>query len=309
VTLILDVTLSLLLFLVLFFCAICMGKLFSIKRQLQYMTDALNDIDAGNGNRRILAVDNELTADLSYKMNEIVTRYEEQLSVLRAAEETNRHLMTSLSHDVRTPLTTLIGYLDAAHRGVVAGQKREDYLETARRKAHDLKDYIDVLFDWFKLNSSDFALSIELVELAELTRNILKDWIPIFEEKHLDYEIELPEKPLYAKVDLDGYTRIINNLVQNVITHSRASQIKIAMAQIEREIEIKIADDGIGIEKADLPHIFERLYKCDKGRSDKGSGLGLSIVKQMAEKMSGRITVQSEPNQYTVFTICFPVKN
>ena len=273
------------------------------------MTDALNDIEAGNGNRRILAVDNELTADLSYKMNEIVTRYEEQLSGLRAADETNRQLMTSLSHDVRTPLTTLIGYLDASHRGVVTGKEREDYLEIARHKAHDLKDYIDILFDWFKLNSSEFALSIERVELAELTRNVLKDWIPIFEENHLDYEINIPERPLFAKVDLDGYARIINNLVQNVITHSRATQIKIEMTQEGNNIEIRITDNGIGIEKADLPHIFERLYKCDKGRSDKGSGLGLSIVWQMVEKMDGKITAQSEPNRYTAFIVGFSVKN
>ncbi|QRV21918.1 sensor histidine kinase [Lacrimispora saccharolytica] len=288
---------------------ICMGKLLGVKRQLQDMTDALNDIEAGNGNRRILAVDNELTADLSYKMNEIVTRYEEQLSGLRAADETNRQLMTSLSHDVRTPLTTLIGYLDASHRGVVTGKEREDYLEIARHKAHDLKDYIDILFDWFKLNSSEFALSIERVELAELTRNVLKDWIPIFEENHLDYEINIPERPLFAKVDLDGYARIINNLVQNVITHSRATQIKIEMTQEGNNIEIRITDNGIGIEKADLPHIFERLYKCDKGRSDKGSGLGLSIVWQMVEKMDGKITAQSEPNRYTAFIVGFSVKN
>ena len=285
-----------------------MAKLIGIKRQLQDMTDALNDIQAGNGNRKILAANNELTADLSYKMNEIVYHYEEKLSHFKKADETNRQLMTSLSHDVRTPLTTLIGYLDAAHRGVVIGKEREDYLEIARRKAHDLKDYIDILFDWFKLNSSEFSLSIERVELAELTRNILKDWIPIFEENHLDYEIEIPEKPLFVKVDMDGYVRIINNLVQNVITHSQATQIKIEMAKQEKEIEIRIADNGIGIEKSDLQHIFERLYKCDKGRTDKGSGLGLSIVQQMIEKMDGRITVQSEPNRYTVFTVCFPLR-
>jgi len=306
---ILDVTLGVLLCLALLFGAICMGKLLGVKRQLRDMTDALNDIEAGNGNRRILATGNELTADLSYKMNEIVTRYEAQLSGLRVADETNRQLMTSLSHDVRTPLTTLIGYLDAAHRGVVTGQERENYLEVARRKAHDLKDYIDVLFDWFKLNSNELSIHIERVELAELTRNVLKDWIPIFEENYLDYEIEIPEKPLYAKVDLDGYARIINNLMQNVIAHSRASQIKIEIARNEKEIEINIADNGIGIEKVDLPHIFERLYKCDKGRSDKGSGLGLSIVRQMVEKMNGKISVQSKPNEYTVFTVCFPVKN
>ncbi|AWI03429.1 sensor histidine kinase [Clostridium drakei] len=300
---ILYVTLGILFCLALLFGIVCLAKMIGVKRQLQDMTDALNDIQAGNGNRKILAPNNELTADLSYKMNEIVYRYEEQLSQLRAADETNRQLMTSLSHDVRTPLTTLIGYLDAVHRGVVVEKEREDYIEIARRKAYDLKDYIDILFDWFKLNSSEFALSIEQVEIAEQTRYILKDWIPIFEENHLVYEIEIPERPLFAKVDLDGYARIINNLVQNVINHSQATQIKIEMVQKETEIEIRISDNGIGIEKADLQNIFERLYKCDKGRSDKGSGLGLSIVRQIVGKMNSRITVQSEPNQYTVFTV------
>lgn len=304
----LDVILGLLFFLALLFGIVCFSKLIGVKRQLTYMTEALDDIRSGNGNRKILTTDNQLTAELSFKMNEIVYAYEEQLSQLRTTDETNRQLMTSLSHDVRTPLTTLLGYLDAVHRGVVTGKNREDYLEIARRKAHNLKDYIDVLFDWFKLNSSEFSLSIEQTELAELTRNILKDWIPIFEEKNLSYEIELPEKPLLTRVDSDGYSRIINNLVQNVISHSQATQIKIEMVKQEKKIEIYITDNGVGIEKSDLPHIFERLYKCDKGRSDKGSGLGLAIVRQMVEKMDGQITVQSEPNQYTIFTVSFPLE-
>ena len=303
----LDVILGILFCLALLLSIVCCTKLMRVKRKLSDMTEALSDIQAGNGNRKILAADNELTAELSFKMNEIVYAYEEQLSQLRSADETNRQLMTSLSHDVRTPLTTLLGYLDAVHRGVVSGKAREDYLEISRRKAHDLKEYIDVLFDWFKLNSSEFSLSIERTELAELTRNILKDWIPIFEEKNLIYEIELPEKPLLTGVDLDGYARIINNLVQNVINHSQATQIKIEMVKQENDIEICIMDNGIGIEKADLQHIFQRLYKCDKGRSNKGSGLGLAIVRQMVEQMDGRITVQSEPNQFTNFTVFFPL--
>lgn len=303
----LDVILGILFCLALLLSIVCCTKLMRVKRKLSDMTEALSDIQAGNGNRKILAADNELTAELSFKMNEIVYAYEEQLSQLRSADETNRQLMTSLSHDVRTPLTTLLGYLDAVHRGIVSGKAREDYLEISRRKAHDLKEYIDVLFDWFKLNSSEFSLSIERTELAELTRNILKDWIPIFEEKNLIYEIELPEKPLLIRVDLDGYARIINNLVQNVINHSQATQIKIEMVKQESNIEICIMDNGIGIEKANLQHIFQRLYKCDKGRSNKGSGLGLAIVRQMVEQMDGRITVQSEPNQYTNFTVFFPL--
>lgn len=153
-----------------------------VKKQIAEITDALIDVKNGNGNRRILSATNELVAPLAYEINEIVVSYESRLSTVRQTEETNRQLMTSLSHDVRTPLTTLIGYLDAAHKGIVTGKDRDDYIETARRKAHDLKEYIDVLFDWFKLNSNEFAMDINIVEAAELTRNILIDWIPIFED-------------------------------------------------------------------------------------------------------------------------------
>lgn len=279
-----------------------------VQKQIAEMTDALMDVKNGNGNRRILSEANELAAPLAYQINEIVVAYESRLSTVRQAEETNRQLMTSLSHDVRTPLTTLIGYLDAAQKGLVTGKDRDDYIETARRKAHDLKEYIDVLFDWFKLNSDEFALEIQSVEAAELTRNILIDWIPIFEDKQVDYDIDIPEQPVRVRLDMDSYMRIINNLIQNVMAHSHANKIKIALSMKETNMELLLADNGVGIEKEDLKHIFERLYKCDKGRSQKGSGLGLSIVHQLVEKMSGSITVESFPGKGTTFILLFPLE-
>ena len=279
-----------------------------VKKQIAEMTDVLVDVKNGNGNRRILSATNELTAPLAYEINEIVVAYESRLSTVRQTEETNRQLMTSLSHDVRTPLTTLIGYLDAAYKGLVTGKDRDDYIETARRKAHDLKEYIDVLFDWFKLNSNEFALEIQSVEAAELTRNILIDWIPIFEDKQVEYDIDIPEHPVRVRLDMDSYMRIINNLIQNVIAHSHADKIKISLSKKENSMELLLADNGVGIEKEDLKHIFERLYKCDKGRSEKGSGLGLSIVHQLVEKMGGSITVESFPGKGTEFVLRFPLE-
>lgn len=278
-----------------------------VKKQIAEMTDVLIDVRNGNGNRRILSATNELVAPLAYEINEIVVSYENRLSIVRQTEETNRQLMTSLSHDVRTPLTTLIGYLDAAHKGLVTGKDRDDYIETARRKAHDLKEYIDVLFDWFKLNSNEFALEIHPVEAAELTRNILIDWIPIFEDKQVDYNIDIPEQPVRVRLDTDGYMRIINNLIQNVISHSHANKIEIALSKQGNSMKLLLADNGVGIEKEDLRHIFERLYKCDKGRAEKGSGLGLSIVHQLVEKMSGSITVESLAGKGTEFYLLFPL--
>ena len=278
-----------------------------VKKQISEISDALEDIKNGNGNRRILAETHELIAPLAYAINDIILSYEKRLSAYHQTDETNRQLMTSLSHDVRTPLTTLIGYLDAAHKGIVDGKERDDYVETARRKAHDLKEYIDVLFDWFKLGSNEFSMNIVEIDLTELTRNILIDWIPIFEDTQVDFTIDIPEQPFRVQIDPDGYMRILNNLIQNVISHSHADKIEIALMEQNRNIKIVLSDNGIGIDKEDLKHIFDRLYKCDKGRSEKGSGLGLSIVHELVEKLNGTIVADSTLGKGTIFTLFFPL--
>lgn len=279
-----------------------------VKKQIKEMSEALADVKNGNGNRRILAAENEFIAPVAFEINEIVLSYENRLAVYRRTEETNKQLMTSLSHDVRTPLTTLIGYLDAVHKGLITGTERDNYVETARRKAHDLKEYIDVLFEWFKLGSGEFTMNIAPVEAAELTRDILIDWIPIFEDKRIEYTIEIPEQPLIVNLDTDGYMRILNNLIQNTVSHSQADQIRIVMEQQGSDIRLCLSDNGIGIGKEDMKHIFERLYKCDKGRSGKGSGLGLSIVYQLTEKMGGKVSVESAPGDGASFTLLFPLE-
>ncbi len=278
-----------------------------VKKQISEMADVLEDVKNGNGNRRILSETHELIAPLAYNINDIVLSYENRISDCHQTDETNRQLMTSLSHDVRTPLTTLIGYLDAAHKGIACGKERDDYIETARRKAHDLKEYIDVLFDWFKLGSNEFSMNIVEIDLTELTRNILIDWIPIFEDTQVDFTIDIPEQPFRVRIDPDGYMRILNNLIQNVISHSNADKIEIALSEQNRNIKILLSDNGIGIDKEDLKHIFDRLYKCDKGRSEKGSGLGLSIVHELVEKLNGTIMADSTTGKGTIFILFFPL--
>lgn len=282
-------------------------KIRSIKLKLNDILVTLDDIAQGNSNRKILAKPNDMTSAICYKINEIVHDFRGQVTDLKKAEETNKQLMTSLSHDVRTPLTTLIGYLDAVQKGIVSGSEREEYVETARRRAHDMKEYVDMLFEWFKLNSNEETFTVQKVELVELTRTLLKDWIPIFESNSLDFDIDIPDKPIEVNLDIGAYSRILNNLIQNVVSHSQAKHIQINVFVLDRYVRITVADDGEGISKQDLPHIFERLYKCDKARSEKGSGLGLSIVQQLVERMGGMITVESEPCKRTEFIVQFPL--
>ena len=164
-----------------------------------------------------------------------------------------------------------------------------------------------MLFDWFKLGSNEFSMNISTVDLTELTRNILIDWIPIFEDAQIDFVADIPEQLFRVQIDPDGYMRILNNLIQNVISHSQADKVEIALSGMEGNIKILLSDNGVGIDKEDLKHIFERLYKCDKGRSEKGSGLGLSIVHQLVAKLNGTITAESILGKGTVFILLFPL--
>ena len=277
------------------------------RRKIKEIAEVLADVKNGNGNRRVLANPDQLLSPLIYEINDIILAYEEQIAVFHQTDETNKQLMTSLSHDVRTPLTTLIGYLDAVHNGVVTGTEREEYIEISRRKAYDLKGYIDVLFDWFKLNSDEFAMTIQRTEAAELTRNILIDWIPLLEDQSIEYSIEIPNQAVIANLDPDSYLRIINNLLQNVITHSQADSVDILLTKREDIMQLSISDNGVGIGKEDLKQIFSRLYKCDKSRSDKGSGLGLSIAYQLTEKMGGQLSVESSAGQGATFILTLPL--
>ena len=224
-----------------------------VKKQITEMTDVLVDVKNGNGNRRILSATNELTAPLAYEINEIVVSYESRLSTVRQTEETNRQLMTSLSHDVKTPLASLVGYLEAVESKMVTGAEQEEYIRVATEKAYHLKDFVTALFEWVKLDAGEQIFHFELCDLNEVSRNIMADWVPLLESHSLAYEIEIPETEYMTRFDPTAYTRILNNLLQNVLTHSAASQLSINVAETEQRAKIMVSDNGKGISASDFP--------------------------------------------------------
>ena len=166
---------------------------------------------------------------------------------------------------------------------------------------------MDNVFDWFKLNSNEFYLDLKDTEITELSRNIIKSWIVIFEEKDIDFDIEIEEKEIICNLDQNAYARVINNIIQNAVEHSKTKKIQISIKEEFRKIFITIKDFGVGIEPDDLKHIFDRLYKCDKARNKVGSGLGLYITKELIEKMNGCINVESEVGEGTEFEITLEI--
>ena len=303
-----DVNLYLLLALVatLLVIAYLLTRLHRVRGQLSLIKDALMDIKSGNLNRRVLVRESDMTKQICYDINEIAMSSQSRLIQQKQSEQAYKRLMTSLSHDVKTPLASLVGYLEAVESKMVTGAEQEEYIRVAAEKAYHLKEFVTVLFEWVKLDAGEQIFHFELCDLNELSRNIMADWVPLLESHDLTYEIEIPETEYMTRVDSTAYTRILNNLLQNILTHSVASQVSLTVTETEQQAKIVVADNGKGISVSDLPHIFERMYQCDHSRAAKGNGLGLSIAKELVSVHKGTITAASIPGAGTTFTIMLP---
>lgn len=278
------------------------------KYEINKIVTILEDIDSGNIHRRIITNNNLLTTNLCYTINSIINKHENQLIKLKQSELSYRKLITSLSHDIKTPLASLVGYLDAINNKIVQDNEKDFYIQVALKKSLNLTTYINTLFEWLKLESGERIYNYEKIELCELTRNIITERIHELEKNKFCYEINIPEEELlYSKIDIPSYKRIIDNLINNIILHSKGTLFNLEMHSNNKNIIISISDNGVGISEKDLPYIFDRLYKCNKARGIKGNGLGLSIVMELVKALNGEINVKSLLGYGTTFQLIFPL--
>ena len=281
-------------------------KLRRVRGHLSIIEEALEDIKSGNLNRRMLTKKNDMTRKICYGINEIAMNSQTQLIRQKQSEQAYKRLMTSISHDVKTPLASLVGYLEAIECRIVTGEEKEEYVHVAFEKAHYLKHFVENLFEWVKLDSGEQIFCFELLDLNEVSRNIIADWISVLENSDFKYEFDIPETEYLMRIDVNAYSRILNNLLQNVLIHSKGNKVIFCISENDRQARITLADNGRGISPDHLPHIFERMYQCDQSRSAKGNGLGLSIVKELVAAHKGTIAADSTLDKETIFTILLP---
>ena len=299
-------------FLLIMFCTALLVILFlftklrRVRGQLSIIEEALEDIKSGNLNRRMLTKKNDMTRKICYGINEIAMNSQTQLIRQKQSEQAYKRLMTSISHDVKTPLASLVGYLEAIECKIVAGEEKDEYVHVAFEKAHYLKHFVENLFEWVKLDSGEQIFHFEALDLNEASRDIVADWISVLENSDFEYEFDIPETEYLMRIDVNAYSRVLNNLLQNVLIHSKGNKVIFRISENDRQARITLADNGKGISPDHLPHIFERMYQCDQSRSAKGNGLGLSIVKELVAAHKGTIAADSTPDKETIFTILLP---
>ena len=296
-------------YLLIFLCFIIILLLqhnLSNKKKIQEIVKILDDIYSGNLDRRLVADENSEISSLVYKINEIVIKDKHKLSEFNKAEKAYKKLVTSLSHDIRTPLSTLIGYLEVLEKDTMSYEEQQKFIQIAKEKALNLSAYIQSLFEWLKLESGEWTYDFKEENICELTRLVLADWIIKFEGNNINFNFDIPEKALFILIDKNAYDRIINNLLANMIKHSHANKLVVQVTEEISEVQIAISDNGVGIDEAELPFIFDRLYKCGTSRTENSNGLGLAITKELTIAHNGTINVISGYGKGTTFKLRFP---
>lgn len=287
-------------------CIICVVQALYIRhvnRQLSEWFVYLKEIRNAPG-QKSFAKGNGLIAKINYEINDILDESRNQFVKLARAEEANRKILTNLSHDVRTPLASLIGYLEALWQEKVNVGEQREYIGTAYRKALDLKELVDILFEWFKINSGEWKYQKKEYEVNELTRQSIIGYLPMADKNRIHIEAHIPEQEWFLEIDKIAYERIINNLFDNAVKHGKCSKLVVRTERVDKLVMIEIANDGIMIPKEEMPFLFDRLYKGDPARAKNGSGLGLSIVKELVTAMQGTITAKSAQGE-TSFCLSF----
>ncbi|WP_105618204.1 sensor histidine kinase [Vallitalea okinawensis] len=290
------------------FC-LCVGQfiyIYRMKKHEKNWLDILRGIQHGEQDK-IFTKGKGRIADISYEINGIIDSNQAQIAQLKKANEANKQILTSLSHDVRTPLASLLGYLEAIEKGVLDQMEEQEYIGVVLRKANDLKMYLDMLFEWFKLSSNERKFIFEVLDINELTREVMIEWLPVFEREAITLSADIDDDDLLVSIDPMAYKRILNNLIQNAIDHGHCTKISLTIKHISNRAFISVINNGKIIPDDQLPHIFERLYKGDYARSDKGSGLGLAITKELVINLHGEISVSSLKNEGTKFQIRLPI--
>jgi signal transduction histidine kinase len=258
----------------------------------------------GNLNNKIEIEDaGDSFGELIDNINSIRDGYEIVLENQLKTEKLKTELITNVSHDLRTPLTSIINYVDILKREDITEEERKDYLEILSNKSYKLKTLIDDLFEISKMSSGKVTLEKNDLDIVELVYQTLGEYIELYEEKELEFRVNAPESLM---VRLDGYrmSRVLNNLIINAIKYSmNSTRIYIDISNSSEAIKISFKNVAFYEMNFNNDEIFERFVRGDSSRNSEidGSGLGLAIARSIVELHNGNMDIETEGDMFKVY--------
>jgi len=265
-------------------------RFFLLKREIRKMGNIIRRAHDEKSNEQITVSSQdkdivELANTINLLFGDI---HDERSDHERYRLESSKNL-GNISHDLRTPLTSVIGYIQLLRSGDASGQKEQWYLDVASKRAAMLKQLVDGLYELTCLDTHIYPFEIEVVEINAQLANEVASYYDKFMEISEEPVIELEDSPLPILADKSALTRIFDNLLQNMIQH-RGTDIHISSKRVHNSVQVCFSNKVTGLPAETATRLFERFFSGDKSRSGQGSGLGLSIVKEFVEQMGGHIT-------------------
>jgi two-component system OmpR family sensor kinase len=234
----------------------------------------------------------------------------QQLERLRASDAARRDLIANVSHDLRTPLASLRGYLDTLllKRDALSEEERVHYLEVAARQSERLGNLVAQLFELAKLDALDAQLAPEPLMLEELVQDVLQQFALAAGEKKVALAMSVQGESGFVRADIALVERVLVNLVDNAVRHTPSGgAVSVSVRHDGGRVRVEVEDTGAGIPAEALPFVFDRLFTLDRSRGpDRGSGLGLAIVKRVVELHGGTVSVQSVVGKGSRFAFELP---
>lgn len=282
---------------------------FLTRKKIKYIkeiTTGIQEISKGNLDFIVAEKGNDEFRILAKNINKMSAELKNKIEDERRAEKTKSELITNVSHDLKTPLTTIIGYLTLVKDKNYDGEKTmSDYIERAYSKSLRLKKLIEDLFEYTKISNGVIKVNKTNVNIVELMDQLLGEMSILAKQNNLSFETEYSSAEIYVDVDSDLMARTFENILSNSIKYSYKelnSKINISIIEHTGGITLTFENQGDTIPTEVLPLLFERFYRVDKSRNSKvsGSGLGLAIAKSIVELHGGTISAESEANRVKI---------
>jgi len=275
-------------------------------RYIDRISAAMQNISEGDLNTTVEVIGDDEFSGMAANLNKMVEDIRELMDKERESERTKNELITNVAHDLRTPLTSIIGYLELlSGPAQMSPEMQKKYIDITYTKAKRLEKLIEDLFGFTKLNYGKISMKISKVDIIKLLSQLLEEFYPNFEEKNLSYELQsnVPAKVISADGNL--LARLFENLVGNAIKYGAdGKRILVRVHATEQIVTVSVTNYGYVIPKDELPMIFDKFYRVEQSRSTNtgGTGLGLAIAKNIVDMHGGTIGVTSDLNG-TVFTV------
>ena len=273
------------------------------RAKLKEITEKLSEILEQDTDEQIMVfTDDKVLMELCGQMNLLLLDRQKMKADFRKQEIASKKMLSNISHDIKTPLTVILGYLE-----IMRLRDCEDVtLQKVEAKAKQVMELIDQFFTLAKLEAGDKKIEMVKINISELCRETVLEYYDILIQKDYAVDIIIPEQQIFAQGDMESINRILNNLLSNAIRYgSDGKYIGLFVREDLDFVYIDVVDKGKGIEKQFAASVFERLYTMEdsRNRSIQGNGLGLTIARNLARQMGGDLLLQSQPGVRTVFTV------